>query len=167
MTASDPKESLIKDLEDVVESVDVDVPPEIAFQIFVDDLQKWWPSSYTLSKDVLVQLGIEKRLGGLCFEIGPHGFRCDWGRVTQFEPGVRLSFLWQLNRNSAPEPDPNKASRVAVWFAAVDVGTRVVITHTDFHKHGDGAAAYRDEFASEYGWPFIVQSFQEYCNRSN
>ena len=62
-------------------AVTVDVSGERAFEVFVDNLASWWPPEYSWSQDVLEDIGIEPHEGGLCFERGPHGFRCDWGRV--------------------------------------------------------------------------------------
>jgi hypothetical protein len=37
--------------------------------------------------------------------------------------------------------------------------TRVIIEHTGFENHGEGAEQYRQEMASEYGWPFILARY--------
>jgi hypothetical protein len=69
----------------ISETVRVSVTPERAFQAFAD-LQSWWPREYTWSRDVLEKIALEPREGGRLYEIGPHGFHCDFGRVLAWEP---------------------------------------------------------------------------------
>jgi hypothetical protein len=52
-------------------AVAVDVPPELAFEVFADELASWWPREYSWSRDVLEDIGIEPHEDGLCFERGP------------------------------------------------------------------------------------------------
>src|SRR4026207_1561874 len=73
----------------------VRVPPERAFTSFVN-LGRWWPREYTWSQNVLHYIGIEPRVGGACFERGPHNFECDWGRVLVWDTPRRPAVTWQL-----------------------------------------------------------------------
>ncbi len=156
-------------MTDIFESinavVNVNVNQRDAFVAFTEHFQLWWPKAYTLSKDTLSEIGIEPSEGGFCFEIGPHGFRCDWGRVLQWDPAEALRFTWQLGANSAPQPNPDLASEVSVCFKQNEDGsTRVVLTHKNIERHGEGAAQYRDELASEYGWPYLLKQYQNFVN---
>lgn len=137
----------------------VDLPPEESFRIFTD-LATWWPREYTWGKTVLVDIGIEPREGGSCYEIGPHGFHCDWGRVLVWESPCRLAFAWQITPAREPQPDPDRASTVTVSFAPI-AGSRTEMTldHDGFDRHGDGAADYRAAMASDQGWPYILRQF--------
>jgi uncharacterized protein YndB with AHSA1/START domain len=137
-------------------AVTVELPREAAFARFVDDFRDWWPAEYTWSQDVLEQIGIEPREGGMCFERGRHGFRCDWGRVLAFEPPRRLGFRWQISPRREPVPDERRASEVELRFEAEgNCVTRVELEHRGFERHGEGDA-YRDALASEQGWPYIL-----------
>ena len=137
----------------------VPAPPERAFAAFAEGLGDWWPPEYTWSQGVLEEIGIEGREGGLCFERGPHGFRCDWGRVLAYEPGARVVFSWQISPTRVPEPDPERASEVEVRFAAAEEGTRVELEHRAFERHGEGAEGYEAAMASEQGWPYILERY--------
>ena len=66
--------------EPIRQSVTVGVPVDQAFAGFAD-LARWWPREYTWAADTLEDIGIDPREGGFCFERGPHGFTCHWGRV--------------------------------------------------------------------------------------
>ncbi|HYD50983.1 MAG TPA: SRPBCC family protein [Gemmatimonadaceae bacterium] len=135
-------------------------PPAEAFALFTEGLGRWWPREYTWGQEALEAIGMEPRPGGLCFERGPHGFRCDWGRVVAWEPPARVAFTWQISPRREPVPDPARASRVEVRFEAVgDAATRVTLVHDGFEWHGEGAAEYRAALASPEGWPFILERF--------
>ncbi|HEV8653938.1 MAG TPA: SRPBCC family protein [Candidatus Limnocylindria bacterium] len=136
----------------------VRVPPEQAFAGFVN-LGRWWPREYTWSLDVLQSIGIEPRLGGACFERGPNGFECDWGRVLLWDPPRRIVFSWQIAFDRTPEPNPAKASEVEVRFSEDGLGTRVALEHRAFSRHGERAAAYRAGMASPSGWPMMLERF--------
>ncbi len=133
-----------------------------AFDRFARELHSWWPREYTWSQDVLHDIGIEPRAGGLCFEIGPDGFRCDWGRVLDWEPPARLRLAWQISPRREPIPNPLHASTLTVSFTPNgSQRTDVALVHDDFERHGPGAAEYRDAMASPIGWPLILQRFVE------
>jgi uncharacterized protein YndB with AHSA1/START domain len=148
------------------EAVTVTGSPERAFDLFTDGLGSWWPPEYTWSGSKLEQMQIVPRSGGRCFERGPHGFHCDWGRVRVCEPPVRLIFTWQINRDRTPEPDPDQASEVEVRFARVAEGrTRVELEHRGFERHRDGSD-YRDGMASRRGWPLLLKRFAKAAGAS-
>jgi uncharacterized protein YndB with AHSA1/START domain len=137
-------------------TVTVPAPPERAFAAFAD-LNAWWPREYTWSGPVLEAIAIEPRADGLCHELGPYGFRCDWGRVLAWEPPYRLVFTWQISPRREPVPDPARASEVEVRVTAEDAdGSRVEVEHRHFERHGGDADGYRDALASEHGWPYML-----------
>jgi uncharacterized protein YndB with AHSA1/START domain len=133
---------------------------EEAFARFVDHLGDWWPSEYTWSEAALEGIGIEPREGGMCFEHGPHGFRCDWGRVLTVDRPRSVVLTWQIGPNREPVPDPSKASEVEVRFEPEDeTTTRVELEHRGFDRHGAAAENYRAALASEQGWPYILSRY--------
>lgn len=131
-----------------------------AFDLFAMELAQWWPREYTWGRDAMESIGIEPRVGGLCYELGPGGFRCDWGHVLVWDPPRRLELAWQISPRREPEPNPSRASTVEVRFDEQDPGhTMVTLTHGDFDRHGADAAAYRDAMASPQGWPHIMEQY--------
>ena len=133
--------------------------PDRAFSLFTEAMDEWWPREYTWSQAKLDRIGMEPRLGGLCFELGPFGFRCDWGRVTVWERPERLVFLWQIGPTRAPEPDPERASEVEVEFLAADDGVSVELVHSRFERHGEGSEEYAAGMDSPQGWTYILERF--------
>jgi len=98
-------------IEDVRALAEVPVPPRRAFEVFVDEFGSWWPAEYSWSGETLVRIAIEPRTGGMCVEVGPHGFRCDWGRVLAYEPPRRLVFSWQIGPTASRCRTPSGPAR--------------------------------------------------------
>jgi uncharacterized protein YndB with AHSA1/START domain len=140
-------------------AVEVDADPGGAFSTFVDRFGDWWPHANSWSGGVLEAIGIEPRVGGMCHEIGPYGFRLDWGRVIAWEPPGRLAFTWQIEMDRTPQPNPAHASEVEVTFEPIDGGTRVTLVHDAFVRHTVDGAAYRDAMASTDGWPLLLDRY--------
>jgi uncharacterized protein YndB with AHSA1/START domain len=152
--------------EPIVAGVSVQASPERAFEVFTEGLGSWWPREYTWSQDVLEEIGIEPRADGLCYERGPYGFRCDWGRVLAWEPPRRIVFTWQIGPNREPQPDPGRASEVTVRFGDDGGGgARVELEHRAFDRHGEQGADYAAALGSQQGWPFMLARFAEVLAR--
>lgn len=140
--------------------VSVGLPPSAAFRLFTEGFGRWWPREYSWGGEACLDIGIEPRLGGACREIGPQGFRSDWGRVTIWEPPSRLCFTWQIAPDRTPQPDPEQSSEVQVVFLAAGARTDVVLTHAGFARHGEGWEAYRDGMGGPQGWPWLLERFR-------
>lgn len=150
----------------VLRQVNIGLNADDAFRHFVSDFKDWWPTEYTWSRGTLKDIGIDARIGGLCTEIGPHGFRCDWGRVTHYESGKSIGFTWQIGANREPVPDTRKASRVTIDFDRKgDNRTAIELRHFDFANHGDQGSAYCKMMASDSGWKYILDRYKKYCSK--
>jgi uncharacterized protein YndB with AHSA1/START domain len=146
--------------DSIITHVSVDAAPEQAFETFTARLGSWWPPDYTWSREVLEDIGMEPGEGGFCYERGPDGFRCDWGRVLAWDPPRRVVFTWQITARREPEPNPARASEVTVRFADDGGGgTRVELEHRAFERHGEEAAEYAAALASPEGWPLLLERF--------
>jgi uncharacterized protein YndB with AHSA1/START domain len=147
-------------------AVAVSASPERAFALFTRGLGDWWMAEYTWSgPESLGRIGMEPREGGLCYEIGPYGFRIDWGRVLVWEAPRLLVFSWQISPDRVPEPDPARGSEVEVRFAPNGAGTRVDLVHRHFDRHGEGAAAYRGGMS--VGWEQLLGRFAEHADEAS
>jgi uncharacterized protein YndB with AHSA1/START domain len=138
----------------------VDAQPADAFAAFSDGINAWWPRELTWSGGMLERIAIEPRVGGFCHEIGSGGMRLDWGRVSAWEPPHRLAFSWQVGPDRVPEVNPARASQVEVRFAAASAErTRVSVVHDGWERHGEGGAAYRDQFEASGAWPRMLEAY--------
>lgn len=138
----------------------VPAPAEHAFSIFALRLTDWWVKEYTWSgPDSLVDIGFEPGEDGMAYEIGPHGFRADWGRVLIWAPPHRLMFTWQIGPDRAPVPDPEQATEVEVLFRPERRDrTRVEVEHRHFDRHGRDAEGYRQALTA--GWQELLSRYR-------
>jgi uncharacterized protein YndB with AHSA1/START domain len=144
--------------------ITVPVPPERAFAVFTEGMTTWWPPEYTWAHNTLDHIEVEPFEGGRCFERGPDGFSCDWGRVVRCEPPARIAFTWQISPQRVPQPDPAQASIVEVRFTPQgEAGTRVELDHRHFSRHGAGAEGYEAAMNSPQGWPLLLDRFAAAC----
>ncbi|HCU49245.1 MAG TPA: ATPase [Micromonosporaceae bacterium] len=143
-------------------TIDLAVTPDRAFEVFTDGMSAWWPREYTWSgPQALAEIGMEGGAGGLCYEIGPHGFRCDWGRILVWDPPRRLVFTWQIGPSREPVPDPERAGEIEVHFSEHGEGCRLDFEHRGFAKYGKGSDEYRAAMQSSKGWPYILEKLRE------
>ena len=148
---------------DIVRKFEMDVPLEKAFNDLVRELNNWWPKEYTWSQEGLQTISIAPYLNGLCTEIGPFGFRCDWGRVVAYEENELIRIKWQISPKRLPEPNPDKASELEFRFHAADQRkTNLEFAHKHFANHGEAAAEYQKAMESEQGWDYILNKYLEY-----
>jgi uncharacterized protein YndB with AHSA1/START domain len=143
-------------------SVTVPLVEDQAFDLFTKGFAGWWPREYTWAKETLESIGLEQRVGGFCYERGPDGFTCHWGRVRIWEPPDLIELLWQISPQREPEPNPAKASTVQVRFERTAPRmTLVELEHRNFSNHGPGGADYRAAMAEPAGWTYILRRYVE------
>jgi uncharacterized protein YndB with AHSA1/START domain len=140
----------------------ISVPPERAFEFFVDRLADWWPRDYTWSGDKLDTIAIEPTMNGRCFERSTDGSESVWGTVLTVERPKHIVLAWQIKPDRTAEPSEGTASRVDIRFVDDGAGaTDVVLVHRDFPRHGDGWQSYKDNMASKKGWPRLIDLYAE------
>jgi uncharacterized protein YndB with AHSA1/START domain len=113
-------------------SVMVAVPPPLAFEIFTEEIDRWWRRGvkFRPTGGRGGFLRIEPQVGGRLFESvdGAAGASVfEVGRVRVWEPPQRLAFTWR-NANYAAD----EQTEVDVVFAPADAGTLVTVTHSGF-----------------------------------
>lgn len=154
--------------EGITKKFKVSVSAKEAFETFVDHFSSWWPKEYTWSQGALATIGIEPKKGGLCYEKGPHGFRCDWGRVTEFEPPYKIVFTWQISPERVPVPDPEKASVIEINFNEKNAwDTEINFKHHHFSRHGKGGKQYKEMMGSDQGWEYILNLYKQAVSELN
>lgn len=151
-------------MKKIFKTLQIDAPAKKVFNQFVNEFNEWWPKEYTWSQDALQEIRIEPKMNGLCTEIGPYGFRCDWGRVTELTEN-RIGLKWQISQRREPIPNPDKASDVKVSFVSQGDSTALNFEHVNFENHGEGSDDYRNMMDSAQGWDYILNRFKEYCEK--
>jgi uncharacterized protein YndB with AHSA1/START domain len=148
--------------DDVRREVAVERDAEAAFHAFTHELGAWWPGAYTFSGEGFATAEIEPREGGRWYERDANGRELAWGEVRAWEPPSRLVLSWRVAADRTQEP-PERASEVEVRFLPEgERRTRVVLTHRDFARHGDGAETMRAGMASQQGWRLLLDRFATY-----
>jgi uncharacterized protein YndB with AHSA1/START domain len=153
-------------------SVTVSVAPDVAFEVFTSEIDRWWRRGPKF-RHAGRQGGfirIEPELGGRLFEsiAGANGeVVVEVGRVRVWEPPRRLAFSWR-NANFGPD----ESTDVEVEFVSTATGTLVTVTHRGWAalradhpaRHGNQGAA----FSRMIGlwWGDQLSSLREVCRRA-
>lgn len=148
-------------IESVKKSVTVRAPQAKAFEVFTARFGDWWPmASHHTGDQEAETVIIESEVGGRWFERGVDGTEALWGYVSEWEPPARLVLAWHLNADFTFDPDPAKASEVAVTFTAVDdATTRVELEHRHLERFGPRADETRLALDGDGGWAAIIEEF--------
>lgn len=152
-------------MEKIAKVLNVEIAKDKAFHKFLNELNEWWPKEYTWSQDKLKEIRIDGQKDGLCTEIGPHGFRCDWGRVLDLIDNEKIELKWQISPKREPIPNPEKASDIKLIFKENDGSTIVKFEHLNFENHGDDGEKYKNMMNGEQGWDYILNAYKEYCEK--
>jgi uncharacterized protein YndB with AHSA1/START domain len=140
-------------------SVTVRALPERAFEVFTNDIGRWWPSTHKIGAAAFRTAVLEPRVGGRWFEVGEDGTECQWGDVLAWEPPSRLVLAWRIR--SDWQFDPALLTEVEVKFVPVGDGTtRVELEHRLIENMGEGAEGTRATFDSDQGWPGILERYR-------
>lgn len=125
----------------------VDLDPGEAFELFTARIGDWWP---------LAKLSVFGAGGTVAFENDriietSEGRASEWGTVTAWEPGKRVSFTWH------PGAPADRVSAVTVTFTSRgDAQTLVVLEHSDWEAYEDPAATRREY---DNGWPLVLDLY--------
>jgi hypothetical protein len=136
----------------VSSSVDVDLDPEIAFDVFVGEIDAWYRVDRFTVTDFTrtVSIRFEPHAGGRFMDVydAESGEGREMGRITAWEPGRRLVFT------------DNRQTEVEVTFARVGQGTRVTLEHRGL----ESLAPEEGEHVRRYGWRFLLTWFRDHVD---
>ncbi len=138
--------------------VSVKAPPAVAWRVFTEKMDTWWPlAMYKIGKANAVDAVIEPRVGGRWYERGDDGSTCDWGRVLSWEPPSRLLLTWDINADW--QFDPKLNTEIEILFIADGDGTRVELEHRRLDRYGARRDQMRRIFETEGDWGRLLQMF--------
>lgn len=136
---------------------------EKEYKFFTDSLNDWCPREYTWFLEQLEKISLGKNTGDLCTEMGPRGFRIDWGTVTQVQENEVFGMKWQIGMKRDPIPDLSKASDIVVKFKEDGNRTIIRFEHLNFENHGEGSEEYQEMMDCEHDWDYILGKFRSFC----
>lgn len=144
----------------IVRTVDVEVDPATAFEIFSDEIGQWWHSADYSWQDPARAVGmrIEPRVGGRWVEIWNHetGDGVDWGRVLVWEPGRRLALTYEVPNFQCDPP-----TQLDIRFEPTENGSRVTLVHAGLERLDPRA---RDSLG-DHAWTPLITWFRDYAQR--
>jgi uncharacterized protein YndB with AHSA1/START domain len=144
----------------VRKSVVVNANAARAFDVFANNISRWWPASHTMLKVPLKETVIEPFAKGRWYQVGEDGSTFENGHVLAWEPPHRLLLAWQLN--GAWQYDPELITEVEVKFVAEgERQTRVELEHRHLERMGAAADTARNAFDSPNGWGSILELFRQ------
>ena len=131
-------------MPDVELDVTVPLPPESAFDVFVQQMDVWWPRrgvfpfSFAPEGTRPLHIRFEPELGGRYYETFLDGSEYVIGRISDYQPPERLGYTWR-------DPTWRGETRIALAFSAEGDGTRVTYQQDGFANAGvpDLAAYYQ------------------------
>jgi len=131
-----------------------------AFDVFANNINRWWPASHTILKAPLKETIIEPFVKGRWYQIGEDGSQCDTGHVMAWEPPHRLLLAWQINADW--QFDPKLITEVEVKFIAEgERTTRVELEHRNLERMGEKAETVRASVDSPNGWGAILEAYRQ------
>lgn len=122
-------------------TVSVAVPPEVAFEVFTAEIDRWWLPGrrFRNAGNSRGIMRIEPEVGGRIFESFERAGEThivQVGDITVWEPARRLVFSWR-NANFAPQ----ESTEVEVEFTGSPAGTTVTVTHRGWSALPEGHPA--------------------------
>ncbi len=131
-------------MPDVKLAVTVPLPPERAFDTFVQQMDIWWPRrgvfpySFAPAGTRPLHIRFEPRVGGRYYETFLDESEYEIGRIILYQPPQRLTYTWQ-------DPTWRSETQIALAFTDEESGTRVVYQQDGFEGAGvpDLAAYYQ------------------------
>ena len=146
----------------VAKTIEVACPPDVAFRVFTEGIDEWWPArTHSIGEDQVDTVVLEAGPGGRLYERLVDGSEHEWGRVLQWEPPARLVCSWYPGRGS------ETAQVVEVAFTPVTDGTRVDLVHSGWEHLGDRAEDVRASYAAEAGWTAVLAEFAAAAARAS
>ena len=148
-------------LDPIVRRIEVPCSQEKAFEVFVTEMNSWWPlgkfSGSALDGRAAKSLRIEPKQGGRIVEIGYDDTEHLWGTIRSYDPHDFFSMDFHI-----AEP-AESASLVEVRFTVLgNELTRVELTQSNWEAFGEKAEIMHGGYGS--GWIVIFdQAFKSAC----
>lgn len=113
----------------------VPLPPQRAFEVFVEQMDVWWPRrgvfpySFAPASTRPLHIRFEAQNGGRYYETFADGSEYTIGRIINWAPPARLAYTWR-------DPAWNGETRIQLAFDPCGPGARVVYQQDGFAAAG-------------------------------
>lgn len=122
-------------MPDVKLEATVPLPPRQAFDVFVQQMDTWWPRQgvfpYSFAPETTRPLHIrfDGREGGRYYETFADGSEYVIGTISIWNPPLELAYSWR-------DPAWDGSTNIRLRFAPADDGTRVTYSQDGFESAG-------------------------------
>jgi len=146
-------------IEPVRKSIEVELAPRDAFQLFTTDMAAWCPVTHHINSSPFVDIVVEPRAGGRWYEVGQDGSTCQWGSILAWDPPHKVVFAWGLQSDWKFSSDLSKSSEVEVRFLPMgDSATLVEFEHRYFERHAEGL---KIATSVSQGWNVVLDNYRQ------
>ena len=144
----------------VRKQVMVNANQQRAFDLFTNEMSRWWPATHNILKSPIKQYVIEPRAGGRWYAVGEDDSSCQTGYVIDWHPPQLVVLAWQLSAEW--QFDPALVTEVEVRFIAESATTtRVELEHRHLQRMGEKGAQIRSMVDAPGGWTAVLESFKQ------
>ncbi len=140
--------------------LDVAASQDVAFKVFTEGLDRWWPRTHYIGKSPLVSAILEPREGGRWYSVHEDGSECPWGEVMIWDPHDRVVLIWRVDKSFGYDPDLHTEVDVR-FIVAGPRQTIVEFEHRNLERFGDSDAARQTIESMNGGWSMILAGFQK------
>ncbi|MBT4710692.1 MAG: hypothetical protein HOB82_04090 [Alphaproteobacteria bacterium] len=152
-------------LEPIVKSIEVPCGQEQAFNVFVNEMDTWWPlgkfTTSAMAGAPAKAIRVEAKKGGTITEISGDDTEYLWGTFLEFDPFGSFAMDFHFG-----PPDQVIEERTRLEVAFTDLGdgkTRVQLTQTGWEGLGEWAADIRGGY--DFGWgPIFEEGYKAACS---
>jgi len=154
----------------VRKSILVNADASRAFEIFTQNIGRWWPRDKTIGSSPQTDVVLEPGVGGRWYEVGQDNSQCNWGKVLVWAPPRRLVLAWQIG--SDWKFDPQLITEVEIQFTPQGASaegqerTRVDLDHRGLENLGAAAERLRAAFDSDNGWAGVLRGLAHECSNA-
>jgi uncharacterized protein YndB with AHSA1/START domain len=148
-------------IEPIHASVTVKAEPTLAFELFTERLDTWWPfERFSRAGDDFEGEGVkveriefQRRVGGRVLEHLSNGRVLPWAEVLVWEPPARVVLAWK------PNSTPHPPTELEIHFTAHGNGTLVELEHRGWERLGEIAEESRAGYGT--GWIGVLARFED------
>jgi uncharacterized protein YndB with AHSA1/START domain len=143
-------------METIRKQMEVAAPQGVAFKVFTENIDTWWPRTHHIGSTPMTALVLEPGRGGRWYSLHEDGTEANVGKVLHWQPTERVVLAWQINGNF--KYDPGLVTEVEIVF--IDKGnnkTLVQFEHRNLDRLGEGKAVE----SMDQGWGQILELYKK------
>lgn len=147
------------ELSTIRKEITVAASQQTAFEVFVNQMSLWWPTSGHTDDCHMVRVGLETKTGGRWFGYDSTGGETQLGKVLVYDPYALFVLDWQTDANFKFLETLHTEVRVE-FIAEGPKSTRVKLTHSDVQRLGEAANGINE------GWDGIMEVYKDFISNS-